>query len=75
MSSAPLAQTLLRLSVRTTVAINLAWSLVIVGCATLVVPRGGSLGASCGMLAAHMLSAALVALMLWRGSAFQPASW
>jgi O-antigen/teichoic acid export membrane protein len=67
MSSAPMAQTLLRLSVRATVMINFAWSLVIVGFATLVVARGGgSLGASLGMLCAHMLSAALVALVLWR---------
>ncbi len=66
MSSAPLAQTLLRLSVRATVAINIAWSLVIIACATLVVPRGGSLGAASAMLGAHMLSAALVAVALWR---------
>jgi hypothetical protein len=66
MSSAPLSQALLRLSVRATVAINIAWSLVIVGFATLLVPRGGSLAAASAMLVAHMLSAALVALVLYR---------
>jgi hypothetical protein len=72
MGGAPAAQRLSIANLRATAIINLMWSVLIVGLATVLVPRSGVTGAALSFFFAHAFSYSTVILALARARGLPP---